>query len=306
MKKKILIVGGTGFIGYHLAKICLKKKFLVTSLSFRKPKKERYLKKVKYIKCDISNKNNLQKNIKGNFDYVVNLGGYVNHNEKVKTFNSHYKGCKNLADFFKKKNIISFIQIGSSVEYGPIKSPQLENQDCSLEKLKSTYGKAKFLATRYLLRLYKKERFPVTILRLYLVYGPNQDPNRLISSVINSCLLKKRFPCSSGNQFRDFLYVDDLIKAIINCFGNSHSIGKIINIGQGKPRKVKDIIKHICRKIGTGIPEYGKIKLRKDELKIVYPDIKASKKILKWRSKISFNKGIDLTIKNYKSKLKIN
>lgn len=306
MKKKILIVGGTGFIGYHLAKACLKKKLLVTSLSFRKPNKERYLKKVKYIKCDISNKNNLQKNIKGNFDYVVNLGGYVNHNEKVKTFNSHYRGCKNLADFFRKKNIISFIQIGSSVEYGAIKSPQSETQDCSLEKLKSTYGKAKFLATRYLLELYKKERFPVTILRLYLVYGPNQDPNRLISSVINSCLQKKRFPCSSGNQFRDFLYVDDLIKAIISCFGNSHSIGKVINIGQGKPRKVKDIITHICRKIGTGIPEYGKIKLRKDELKILYPDIKVSKKILKWKSKISFNKGIDLTIKNYKSKLKVN
>ena len=49
----------------------------------------------------------------------------------------------------------------------------------------------------------------------------------------------------------EFLYVDDLINAIISCFGNSHSIGKVINIGQGKPRKVKDIIKHICRKIGT-------------------------------------------------------
>ena len=90
MKKKILIVGGTGFIGYHLAKICLKKKFLVTSLSFRKVKNERYLKKVKYIKCDISIKI-IKKKFKENFDYVVNLGGYVNHNEKVKTFNSHYK-----------------------------------------------------------------------------------------------------------------------------------------------------------------------------------------------------------------------
>ena len=90
------------------------------------------MKKVKYIKCDISNQNNLKKNIKENFDYVVNLGGYVNHNEKVKTFNSHYKGCKNLADFFKKK-IISFIQIGSSVEYGSIKSPQSETQNCSIK-----------------------------------------------------------------------------------------------------------------------------------------------------------------------------
>lgn len=306
MKKRILIVGGTGFIGYHLAKKCLKNNFFVTSLSFRKPKKERYLKKVKYIQCDISNKNNLKKNIKENFDYVVNLGGYVNHNEKVKTFNSHYKGCKNLADFFKKKNIISFIQIGSSVEYGPIKSPQSETQNCSINKLKSTYGKAKFLATKYLLGLFEKEKFPVTILRLYLVYGPNQDPNRLISSVINSCLLKKKFPCSNGNQYRDFLYVDDLVKAITSCFGNSNSIGKIINMGQGKPKKVKDVIKLINSEISAGIPEYGKIKLRKDEIRTLYPDIKRAKKILKWRSKISLKKGIYLTINSYKKHLKIN
>jgi nucleoside-diphosphate-sugar epimerase len=305
LKKKILIVGGTGFIGFHLAKKCLKKHFIVTSLSSRKPKKKRFLKKVNYIECDISNKNNLKRNIKGNFDYVVNLGGYVNHNEKVKTFNSHYKGCKNLADFFKKKNIISFIQIGSSVEYGSIKSPQSETQNCSIKKLKSTYGKAKFLATKYLLGLFEKERFPVTILRLYLVYGPNQDPNRLISSVINSCLLKKKFPCSNGNQYRDFLYVDDLINAITSCFGNSNSIGKIINMGQGKPKKVKDIIKSISSKVGTGVPEYGKIKFRKDEIKTLYPDIKLAKKILKWKSKISLKKGIDLTIKNYKSELNL-
>ncbi len=306
MKKKILIVGGTGFIGYHLAKKCLKRNFLVTSLSSRKPKKERYLKKVKYIKCDISNKNNLKENIKGNFDYVINCGGYVNHNEKVRTFNSHYKGCRNLADFFKKKKIISFIQIGSSVEYGSTKSPQSENKNCSIKKLKSTYGRAKFLATKYLLGLFEKEKFPVTILRLYLVYGPNQDTNRLISSLINSCLLKKKFPCSNGNQYRDFLYVDDLIKAIISCFGNSNSMGKIINIGQGKPKKVKNIIKLINGKIGTGVPEYGKIKFRKDEIKILYPDTKLAKKILKWKSKISIKKGIDLTIKNYKSQLNIN
>ena len=103
MKKKILIVGGTGFIGYHLAKICLKKNFLLL-VYLVKSKKWKIFEKVKYIKCDISNQNNLKKNIKENFDYVVNLGGYVNHNEKVKTFNSHYKGCKNLADFLKKKN----------------------------------------------------------------------------------------------------------------------------------------------------------------------------------------------------------
>ncbi len=55
-KKKILIAGGTGFIGYHLALKCLKKNFLVTSLSTKKPKKNRKIKKVRYLFCDISKK----------------------------------------------------------------------------------------------------------------------------------------------------------------------------------------------------------------------------------------------------------
>jgi nucleoside-diphosphate-sugar epimerase len=85
-KKKILIVGGTGFIGYHLAKKCLKKNWQVTSISSRYPKKIRFLKKVKYVRCDITNKKLLKKSTNDTFDYVVNLGGYVDHSNKKTTF----------------------------------------------------------------------------------------------------------------------------------------------------------------------------------------------------------------------------
>jgi len=102
-KKKILIIGGTGFIGYHLAKKSLKKGWKVTSISSNPPKKIRYLPKVEYIRCDITNKKLLKKSIHKTFDYVVNLGGYVDHSNKKKTFRSHYKGCRNLSEIFLKK-----------------------------------------------------------------------------------------------------------------------------------------------------------------------------------------------------------
>ena len=79
MKKKILIVGGTGFIGYHFAKKCIENNFLVTSLSRSKPKKVKHLKKVKYIFSDIVDKKNLNLKLKDNYNYVINLGGAVDH-----------------------------------------------------------------------------------------------------------------------------------------------------------------------------------------------------------------------------------
>ena len=71
-----------------------------------------------------------QKNIKNSFNYVVNLGGYVDHSNKEKTFKSHYLGCKNLSEVFLKRKIEAFIQMGSSGEYGRSRSPQNENSKC--------------------------------------------------------------------------------------------------------------------------------------------------------------------------------
>ena len=191
-KKKVLIVGGTGFIGYWLAKSCLKKNFQVFSISTTKPKQNRFIKNVNYILSDIRNKKDLVKKIPKNLDYVVNLGGYVNHEEKLKTYQSHYTGCKNLVEIFKKKHIKLFIQMGSSVENSNLKSPQYEILTNKVPKF--GYNLAKYSATKYLLNQFKKHKFPVIILRLYQAYGPYQDINRLIPFVINECLEKKEFP----------------------------------------------------------------------------------------------------------------
>ena len=296
MKKKILILGGTGFIGYHLAKEAIKKNFEVSSLSKNNPAKKRYLKKVKYIIADIANKKSINKIIRDDFQYVVNLAGYVDHTDEIKTYRSHYLGCKNISNYFLKKNIKLFVQVGSSMEYGLSKSPQKEDFKC---KPKSIYGKAKFLATKYLLNLYKKKKFPVTIVRLYQVYGPYQDLNRFMPVVINSCKKNKDFPCSHGRQYRDFLYIDDLIDAIFLILRNPKATGEIFNIGSGKPLKIRNIIKKILSYYRSGKPQFGEIKLRKEEQMRIYPDIFKARRILNWKPKINFLDGLKKTIKYY-------
>ncbi len=297
-KNKILITGGTGFIGYHLAKKCLDLNWSVDSISTKSPPKKRKLKKVNYFKIDISKKKKLNKNLKSDYDFVVNLAGYVDHSKKDKTIKSHFNGCKNLANFFLNNNLKKFIQVGSSIEYGKSRSPQKENKK-NLQETYSNYGNAKLLSTKFLLELKKNYDFPVTILRLYLVYGPKQDVNRLIPFTIMNALKKNKFNCSAGKQFRDFLYIDDLINAIVKTLKNKKTNGEIINVGSGNPISVKKLILKICKLAKGGQPQFGKVSLRKDEILKLYPSLNKIKKILNWRAKINLDEGLKKTIKYF-------
>ena len=168
-----------------------------------------------------------------------------------------------------------------------------------LSKIKrlSIYGKAKLLSTIFLQNLYKKYNFPVTILRLYLVYGPFQDTNRVIPVTIINALKNKSFNCSNGQQLRDFTYIDDIISAIIKTLKNLKSSGEIINIGSGKPIAIKKVIIKICGLLNSGKPLFGKIDLRKDEIMKLYPNINKAKKILRWNSRTPLEVGLRKTIK---------
>ena len=303
MKKKILITGGTGFIGYHLAKRCIRMGWEVTSLSKGKPSSIRTLKKVKYLVGDLTKKKDL-KILKKKFDYVVNAAGVVDHSANKDVFRAHYLGCKNLANFFLKKKIKLFLQMGSCVEYGPQKSPQQESFKSKITSLKSMYSRGKFAASRYLIELHKKYKFPVIVFRLYLNYGPNQDFNRFLPIIIDGCMRDKKFPCSSGIQYRSFTYVDDLVRAIIIALKKPQLSGNIFNIGNNKPVKIKKIIQYVNKYVKKGTPLYGKVKFRKDEIKHLYPNISKAKLLLNWQPKVSFSKGLSKTINYYKSSIK--
>ena len=299
MSKKILITGATGFIGYHLAKYCLKLNWSVTSISTKKPIKTRKLKNVEYLICDLYDKNKLNKKLSLDFDYVVNLAGYVDHSNRDRIIKSHYIGCKNLSTILLKTKIKKFIQVGSSIEYGKIRSPQLENKN-NKQRTFSAYGEAKLKSTKFLLNLSEKFNFPVTIIRLYLVYGPYQDINRVIPITILNSLKNKKFNCSLGTQLRDFTYIDDVIIGIIKILKSNKSSGEIFNIGTGKPVQIKQVIKKICKIIGKGKPIFGKINFRSDEIVKLYPNINKIQKVINWKPKIKLNNGLSKTINYYK------
>lgn len=301
-KTNILIVGGTGFIGRHLIKsLSNRKNFEIISLSKKKNQNLKKYKRVKYFFCDISNKKKLYKLLdKFNLNIVVNLGGHVNHSEWKKTYDTHYKGCQNLANYYAKKNISKFIQLSSSLEYGNTKSPHQEKKSIFINKLKTAYSIGKAKSTQYLINLNKSKNFPVTILRLYLVYGPDQDFNRIIPITINKLLNGKKIELTSCEQIRDFLYIDDLIRLVNIIIFSKNSKELVFNVGSGKPMRLKTVIEFIKKKIKKGTTDYGKLKLRKDENLKIYPNINLVKKVFNWYPKITLQKGLIRTINFYK------
>ena len=115
----------------------------------------------------------------------------------------------------------------------------------------------------------------------------------------------KKFDCSDGIQSRDFVHINDVVNAIIKSLKSKKARGEIINIGSGRPRKIKSVIKYIKKISKGGNPQFGKIKLRSDEILKLYPNIKKAKNKINWEPKISFDKGLKSTIRFFDEQAKI-
>jgi len=297
MGYKLLVLGGSGFIGSHVARRGIKNGFETFVLSKRIPPKSEIIEGVNYINLDISHKIELKKIFNISFHYIVNLSGDINHSPFFKSGNEiidiHFNSIVNLIFHLKKDKLIRFVQIGSSDEYGDNIAPQHEAQ---IEKPFSTYSFAKSATTNFIKYLFKSENFPGTILRPFIIYGPGQKTDRLIPYVIKKAINNEKFPVSSGKQIRDFLYVDDAVEAIFLALENDLVNGRLINIGSGEPRSVKSIIEKIIKEIGSGNPIYGDLKIRDGENLNLYPNVELAKKLLNWESKISIDSGLKKVI----------
>ena len=296
---RLLVVGGAGFIGQHVVKKALTQGFSTTVLSKNDCNAIDKLEGVTYLSADISNKMSLLLKLESKaFDYVINLGGYIDHanysNGGSEVFDVHFNGVRNLIDCLNKSKIKGFIQIGSSDEYGNNSAPQIETQR---EAPISPYSYAKVASTHFLQTLYRTEMFPAVILRPFLVYGPGQSEERFIPQIIKGCTSRQEFPVSKGEQLRDFCFIDDFIQAVFSVLDNHSAHGEVINIASGKPISIKKMINTIVDIIGSGEPQFGQVVYRDGENMALYGDTTKAKEILGWKSSVSLRQGLLETIK---------
>ena len=129
--KSVLVVGGTGFIGINLIKRFLKLGAKVTCLSLKRKKIRLNHKNLRYIFCDYTKVNALKKKINKQFEYVVNLGGYIDHskffNKGRKVIDNRFLSTMNLLITLKRDKLKRYLHIGTCDEYGANTSPIREN-----------------------------------------------------------------------------------------------------------------------------------------------------------------------------------
>ena len=171
----------------------------------------------------------------------------------------HFTAIQKFNFRFVLDKIYRFIQIGSSDEYGDAPAPQ--NEDLREAPI-SPYSLGKVAATHFLQMLNRTESFPVVILRLFLTYGPGQDQYRFLPQIIRGCLNDVKFPTSSGEQLRDFCFIEDIIKAIFLALEKEKAIGEVMNIASGEPISIYDMINNVKKLIGKGEPSFGEIPYR--------------------------------------------
>lgn len=300
-EKNLLIVGGTGFIGRNLAQKALQEGYHVISLSSQKLVRLTSTKNMTYISVDIRDSNRLNAVLSDTaIHYVVNLGGYVDHSKFFSggdaVIDTHLNGVINLARSLNWSHIKGFVQIGSSDEYGSNPAPQSESMR---GRPFSSYSFAKRAAGHFLQMLYKEMNLPVSIIRLFLVYGPGQNHERFIPQIIQGCLNGEKFLASLGEQERDFCYIDDVIDGILKILQCPAAFGEVINLASGVPVRIKDMIELIRKNIGGGDPQYGMIPYREGENMVLYADISKAKEILLWAPATSLSQGIMKTIQYY-------
>ncbi len=317
--KKIIVTGGSGFIGSNLVNFLIKKKFFVINIdkltyaSNTYDDKIRNRKNYRFFKVDINNKLKLLEIIKRFKPKVIfNLAAESHVDRSIdapKTFiQSNICGTFNLLEcvrFLKNKNFkIKFIHISTDEVYGDIKGNLRSNENSKYEP-NSPYAASKASSDHLVKAYVRTYKIDALISNCCNNYGPYQFPEKLIPKIISNIFNNKELPIyAKGKNSREWIHVLDHCEALFTLYLKGKQ-GESYNVGSGKNMKnivlVKKILQ-ICKSIGIKIGNKSKIKFVKDrpghDFRYALNNRKIYKK-LKWKSKISFEKGLKETIEWY-------
>ena len=317
--KKIIVTGGSGFIGSNLVNFLIKKKYFVINIDkltyssnkFNDPIRNKG--NYRLFKFDINNKNKLINVIKKSKPLAIfNLAAETHVDRSIDGpsafIQTNILGTFNLLEslrFLQKRNLkIRLIHISTDEVYGDIKNSLRSNENFKYDP-SSPYSASKASADHLIKSYIRTYKINAVISNCCNNYGPYQFPEKLIPKMITNIFNNKELPIyAKGKNSREWIHVNDHCEALFTLYlkgksGESYNVGTSMNLRNVD--LVKKIIK-ICKELDIKIGSKSKIKFVKDRPGHDFRYALDNKKIfnkLKWKSKTNFEEGLKNTVKWY-------
>lgn len=309
--KKILVVGGKGFLGTYFVKILqtLNKSFekpckiiVLDNLITAKHKESFDDSNTKFIEQDISQKFEIEDDI----DFIIHSASIaspiVYRKFPLKTIDVNYQGTRNLLELARQKNIEGMLLLSSSEVYGDpsiVPTPESYWGHVSCTGPRACYDESKRLAETVSILYNQLYNIPIKIARPFNVYGPylNLEDGRIIPDFIKNAIERSEIIIhSDGTPTRSFCYVTDAMKAFFKILLLAPG-GSIFNVGNDEEISVYGVAQIIKKIINPSI----NIKIQKssdpnyvvDNPQRRCPDLEYVKNTINFIPEINLQKGIE-------------
>jgi nucleoside-diphosphate-sugar epimerase/glycosyltransferase involved in cell wall biosynthesis len=297
----IAIYGAGGFIGANLMRMILQYRsdvFAMTSKPFI-PWRLDDINHAQVLHCNITKKHEIQAVFeKYKFKTIFDLAAYGAYSKQDKTemiYQTNVIGLLNLLEVASAYNIKAFVHAGSSSEYGLNCKAPLED-DVMMPN--SHYAVSKVSAASMVRYYGTLKEFPVVNLRYYSIFGPYEEPDRLIPQLITKGSQGTYPPLVQPDISRDFVYVDDAVYAsLLAANADYHEVrGKSFNIAGNHKSTIRDVAASIkdLFQLKTD-PQWGDFPNRKWDLKDWYGNAALAEKLLGWKNETSVADGLAKT-----------
>jgi nucleoside-diphosphate-sugar epimerase len=301
---KVLVTGGSGFIGSHLVDSLAEKGYDTRVMDRHPPKNEN----VEWSDGDLRWMGDCDKATK-DVDVVFHLAARISVDESLDYvwhyFNDNYLTTVNLCSASLKNKIKRLIFASSCEVYGDINEGMVgdENQPCDPI---SPYAASKYASERAAVAFCQSFALPLTVIRAFNTFGERQRPFRagsVIPTFILMALQNKNINIhGDGNQVRDYTYVKDVVDAYLLSLEKNLGDLEIFNIASGIPRTVNEIAHKVINhsesksKITYADDPRGKAQIRRS-----VGCAEKARKVLGWKPKYDFDESLKGVIKYYKN-----
>lgn len=309
MLLRIVITGGAGFIGSHLAKKWISDGYEIYIIDclhdyYSPQRKRKHLDDISkagsysFHQTNLLDREETEQLLKSiQPEVVVHLaalpGVAFSMTNPLEYVDYDIKATINTLEASGKANVRKFIFASSSSVYGNAGSSGPVKEETAIGEVISPYAASKYSAESFC-HVYKQlYGMDMAILRFFTVYGPWGRPDMAISSFITKLIKGEKLPIYDLNNARDYTYIDDIINGIDKAL-YFEGISSVFNIGNGNPITMEELLGELAMYFPS--MEIEVLARRTGDVYSTWSDLSKSKSILGYVPKISFKEGISRTV----------